>query len=167
MSEQAVSNAVQTLHNLTIDVHMSKEYDDTLPALAVVMGNPETSIPLLQDAYQNSVDPEKKMNFARVLAIMGNGTGTQTLIDAVEAESAWGQGWDFSNQRAYANSFGPVGRKVIALGFTRSPRGACPPAQQAPGLGRLQSALPLQGGLPGASAEQRSVAGRTAGRPAQ
>jgi len=133
MSEQAVSNAVQTLHNLTIDVHMSKEYDDTLPALAVVMGNPETSIPLLQNAYQSSVAPEKKMNFARVLALMGNGTGKQTLIDAVEAESAWGQGWDFSNQRAYANSFGPVDRKVIALGFTRSPE------VHAPLLSKLQA----------------------------
>jgi len=133
MREQAVSNAVQTLHNLTIDVHMSRDYDDTLPALAVVMGNPETSIPLLQDAYRNSVDPEKKMNFARVLAVMGDGTGKQTLIDAVEAESAWGQGWDFSSQREKANSFGPMDRKVIALGFTRSPE------VHAPLLSKLQA----------------------------
>ena len=32
----------------------------------------------------------------------------------------WGKGWDYSNQRKDANTFGPIDRIVIALGFLNS-----------------------------------------------
>jgi hypothetical protein len=121
MSEDAVRTAVQTLHSLTIDVHQKREYDDTLPALAVVMGNPERSIPLLKEAYHKADKPETRINFARILAVLGDATGKETLLKAVSDTKDWGQGWDFSSQREHANSFGEVDRLVIAVGFLRTP----------------------------------------------
>jgi len=121
MSEDALRKAVQTLHSLTIDVHQKREYDDTLPALAVVMGNPEQSIPLLKAAYRKADKPETKINFARILAVLGDATGKETLLKAVNDAKDWGKGWDFSSQREHANSFGEVDRLVIALGFLRTP----------------------------------------------
>jgi hypothetical protein len=121
MSKETLRKAVETLHTLTIDVHQKREYDDTLPALAVVMAHPEQSIPLLKEAYRQAGKPETRINFTRILAVLGDSTGNETLLKAVDDAKDWGQGWDFSSQREHANSFGEVDRLVIALGFLRIP----------------------------------------------
>lgn len=121
MDREAVRQAVETLRALTIDVHQKREYDDTLPALAVVMGHPEQSIPLLQEACREASEPETAINFARILAVLGDTTGKKILLKAVDDARDWGQGCDFSNQREHANSFGEVDRLIIALGFLRTP----------------------------------------------
>ena len=41
-------------------------------------------------------------------------------MEAVNKAPNWGKGWDYSNQRKYANTFGPIDRIVIALGFLNS-----------------------------------------------
>ncbi|EDM25897.1 hypothetical protein LNTAR_07639 [Lentisphaera araneosa HTCC2155] len=119
-SEEKIKQAVKTLHKLTIDVHQKPEKDDTHTALAVVISHPQESIALLKEAYAKSSDSKVKLNFARILAILGDDTGKNTLIDAVKKSPNWGAGWDYSNQRKDANTFGPVDRIVIALGFLNS-----------------------------------------------
>jgi hypothetical protein len=89
--------------------------------LAAVVGNPEQSIPFLKEAYRKADKPETKTNFARILAVLGDATGKETLLKAVNDARDWGPGWDFSSQREHANSFGEVDRLVIALGFLRIP----------------------------------------------
>jgi hypothetical protein len=120
MSQEKIYKAVETLHTLTIDVHQKREYDDTLPALAVVMGHPKQSLSLLKEAYHKTDKQEVKVNFARILAILGDATGKEILLKALDDAEDWGQGWDFSSQREHANSFGEVDRLVIALGFLRT-----------------------------------------------
>ena len=122
MNEESIKAAVKTLHALTIDVHQKHEHDDTLSALAVVMGNPEQSIPYLKEAFETAEDFETRINFARILAVLGDPSGRAVLLEAVKNASQWGtDGWDFSNQREKANSFGSVDRLVIALGFLQTP----------------------------------------------
>ena len=79
MSDEVAALAVKTLQALTIDVHQKREHDDTLPALAVVMSHPEESIPLLKEAYQNAGKLDTRINFARILAVLGDATGKETL----------------------------------------------------------------------------------------
>jgi hypothetical protein len=85
------------------------------------MSHPQQSIPLLKDGYHKTAKPEVKLNFARVLAILGDATGKGPLIKAVRNAPDWGKGWDYSTQRKYANTFGDIDRIVIALGFLRTP----------------------------------------------
>ena len=118
---ERIQTAVKKLQSLTIDIHQKREYDDTHPALAVVMSHPQQSIPLLQEVYETTSSPAVKLNFARVLAIMGDASGKETLIEAVTGSPDWGQGWDYSVQREHANTFGEIDRIVIALGFIRTP----------------------------------------------
>jgi flavin-dependent dehydrogenase len=113
--------AVETLKNLTINVHQRQDYDATFPALAAVMSHPDKSVPLLVDAYQQSTDQDDKINFARILAVLGCDTGKATLLDAVTSTKGWDEGYDFTNHRKEKNTFGPVDRLVIALGFLRDP----------------------------------------------
>ena len=120
LSENSIQEAVKTLESLTIDVHQKPEHDDTHKALAVVISHPKESIPLLKKAYTQISKPAAKLNYARILAILGDQTGKETLVEAVKKAPNWGKGWDYSNQRKYANTFGPVDRIVIALGFLNS-----------------------------------------------
>ena len=120
LSANTVKEAVKTLEGLTIDVHQKPEHDDTHKALAVVISHPQESIPSLREAYQKSTEPKVKLNYARILAILGDQTGKETLVEAVNKAPNWGKGWDYSNQRKDANTFGPIDRIVIALGFLNS-----------------------------------------------
>ena len=120
LSANTVKEAVKTLEGLTIDVHQKPEHDDTHKALAVVISHPQESIPSLREAYQKSTELKVKLNYARILAILGDQTGKETLVEAVKKAPNWGKGWDYSNQRKYANTFGPIDRIVIALGFLNS-----------------------------------------------
>ncbi|WDE97290.1 FAD-dependent oxidoreductase [Lentisphaera profundi] len=117
LSQDKIKQAVKELHALTIDVHQKPGKDDTHTALAVVISHPKESIPLLKGAYTKTTNPQAKINFARILAILGDQTGKKTLIEAVKKAPNWGDGWDYSNQRKYANTYGPVDRIVLALGF--------------------------------------------------
>ncbi|WP_168442139.1 FAD-dependent oxidoreductase [Pontiella desulfatans] len=121
LSQEAIRQAVKQLNALTIGVHQKPEHDDTHRALAVVMSHPQQSIPLLKQAYAKASNPDIKLNFARVLAILDDATGKDTLIAAVRNAPDWGNGWDYSNQRKYANTFGEVDRMVIATGFLQTP----------------------------------------------
>jgi len=121
LSQESIQQAVKKLDSLTIGVHQKHEHDDTHPALAVVMSHPQQSIPLLKDVYTKTSDPRTKQNFARILAILGDATGKETLIEAVRNAQNWGKGWEYSTQRAFANSFGEIDRLVMALGFIRTP----------------------------------------------
>ncbi len=121
LDDEAIQAAVQTLHSLTIDVHQKREHDETLPALAMVMGNAAQAIPHLKHAFQHTDDIDTKINFARILAVLGDASGKEVLQTAVSETSGWGKGWDFSSQREKANSFGQVDRLVIALGFLQTP----------------------------------------------
>ena len=120
LSEDTIQEAVKTLEALTIDVHQNPQHDDTHKALAVVISHPQQSIPLLKKAYMKISEPKAKLNYARILSILGDQTGKETLVEAVKKAPDWGEGWDYSNQRKYANTFGPVDRIVIALGFLNS-----------------------------------------------
>ena len=119
--QEKLLKEVQKLEQLTIDVHQNPVPDDSLAALGFVMGNAEQSIPLLREAYRKAKRPEVRINYARFLAVLGDATGEDTLLNAVEDAKDWGKGWDFSSQRKYANTFGEVDRLVIALGFLRTP----------------------------------------------
>lgn len=119
LSVEELKSAVERLEDLTIDVHQRKEYDDTFPALAAVMSHPERSIPLLISAYDRATERPVQVNYARILALLGDGTGKPALLDAVTESEGWGDGYDFTNHRKENNTFGPVDRLVIALGFLR------------------------------------------------
>lgn len=121
LDQEVIEQAVKQLNALTIGVHQKPGFDDTHFALAVVLSHPKQAIPLLREAYTQASKPATKQNFARILAILGDVSGKDSLIEAVKKAEDWGQGWDYSNQRKYANTFGEVDRIVIAAGFLQTP----------------------------------------------
>jgi len=121
LATEQLESAAKRLKDLTIEVHQRKVYDDTFPALAAVMSHPDRSLPLLISAYDQATDRAVRINYARILALLGDRTGKAALLDAVAKSESWGDGYDFTNHRKENNTFGPVDRLVIALGFLRDP----------------------------------------------
>lgn len=121
LSTEELESAVKRLQHLTIDVHQRQDYDGTFPALAAVMSHPDRSTPLLISAYDQATDRTVQINYARILALLGERSGKADLLDAVAESESWGDGYDFTNHRKENNTFGPVDRLVIALGFLRDP----------------------------------------------
>jgi flavin-dependent dehydrogenase len=121
LSMEKLDSSVKKLKELTIDVHQRREHDDTFPALAAVMSHPDRSIPLLVSAYDQATSPAERISYARILALLGDRTGKADLLVAVDGSEGWGDGFDFSSQREKANSYGPVDRLVISLGYLRDP----------------------------------------------
>lgn len=58
--------------------------------LAVIMAQPETSLPLLREAYDSATTPESKLRLAHVLGMMGNGTGIETLCAVIRDTKEYG-----------------------------------------------------------------------------
>ena len=57
-------------------------------SLAVILGHIDTSIPLLQQAYRAS-EGEKKLAYAKTLAMLGDETGVETLVESIDGIDQW------------------------------------------------------------------------------
>jgi hypothetical protein len=90
-------------------------------ALAVVLRQRRTAMPMLEAAYAESAG-EKKLVYAKVLGMLGNRTVVPTLVDALDAIPAWDAKILQGRMAEYAHLPTPVDALVMALGQTRDPR---------------------------------------------
>ncbi len=113
LSPEQVGQAVQAVGRLN--------GEDRFRALAIVLAHPGEAIPLLQAGYERSKDAAR-LNYARVLGMLGDPTGGPALAAAVDAREHWDRGSALTAQRNTGNTFSDLDRLVIALGLSRSPQ---------------------------------------------
>lgn len=89
--------------------------------MAVIITHPEQSLPLLHKAYENAAKPEEKLAYAKILAVLGDAAGLETLIHAVEAMS-WDKGWNYRGGGQYGRSLSPLDTMIVAMGRTHDKR---------------------------------------------
>jgi hypothetical protein len=80
-----------------------------------LLAHPEISIPALKERMNKAANDTERINCASVLATLGDDSGRQILIDAVNA-AEWKGGFQLTNHRATHNTFSDADRLVIALG---------------------------------------------------
>ncbi len=93
---------------------------DDYGALAIVLAHPEQSLPGLREAYAHA-DDAAKLQYARILAVMGDSTGIATLLEAVHSLS-WDKGSDLAAFGDKGANYSRVDALIIALGYTRDTR---------------------------------------------
>jgi len=86
--------------------------------LALIFARPEVAVPLLRDAY-GAVEGEKKGCYAFVLAMLGDATGIETVMDEVRAAPNWDEGWDYRGMGQFGSALSPLDKKIVALGRAR------------------------------------------------
>jgi len=90
--------------------------------LEVVLAQLQDALPLLQDAYESAGTEKAKLTYAHILGMLGDATGAETLMDAVES-TEWDKGWNFTGMGQYGASLSPLDSLIVALGRTRDKRG--------------------------------------------
>jgi flavin-dependent dehydrogenase len=90
--------------------------------LEVLLTQPMNAMPLLREAYKAAEKTEAQLAYARILGMLGDATGSQTLMDAVET-TEWDKGWNFTGMGQYGASLSALDSAIIALGRTRDKRG--------------------------------------------
>lgn len=90
--------------------------------VAVLLAQPNDALPLLKKAYQEAQKDEDKLTYARILAVLGDNTGLDTLVAEVRKYTEWDQGWDFRGMGQFGSALSPLDQLIIALGRTRDPR---------------------------------------------
>jgi hypothetical protein len=97
---------------------VANDYD----GLEVLLTQPMNAMPLLRQAYKSAEKTEARLAYARILGMLGDATGSQTLMDAVET-TEWDKGWNFTGMGQYGASLSALDSAIIALGRTRDRRG--------------------------------------------
>lgn len=90
-------------------------------ALAVVLRQRRTAMPMLEDAYSES-GGEKKLAYAKVMGMLGDRKAVPTLVEALDAIPAWDAKILQGRMAEYAHLPTPVDALVMALGHTQDPR---------------------------------------------
>ncbi|MHB8898845.1 MAG: FAD-dependent oxidoreductase [Thermoguttaceae bacterium] len=90
-------------------------------AASIVLARPDAALPLLRKAFQ-AAEPADKLAYAHALAILGDGTGLDVLIDKVAGCDAWDEGWDYRGMGQFGSALSPLDRWIVALGRVGNPR---------------------------------------------
>jgi len=89
---------------------------------AIILAHPQEALPLVKEAYQAAKEPQAKLIYAQILAILGDNTGLETILEAIRGYKEWDQGWNYRGMGQFGHALSPLDRLIIAAGRTRDPR---------------------------------------------
>jgi len=95
-------------------------------ALAVILAQPETAVPLLRQAHKTAGSDDEVLAYAHVLGMMWDPAGVETLAEKVRSAEAFDKGWNFKGMGQYGMSVSALDSYIIALGRTRDGRALAP-----------------------------------------
>jgi len=94
--------------------------------LAIILGHRQASLPLLKDAYR-AANGEKELAYAKVLGMMGDAAGLETLLaevqraEAWDTPPAWNIGGDYPEAARVGWGMSHLDNTLVSLGRTRRP----------------------------------------------
>ena len=94
---------------------------DDFSGAAVILAAPETALPMLRKAYADATG-EARVNYAKILAMLGDATGLDALLEAVCKTAEWDAGWRYRGGGQFGHALSPLDTLVIALGRTGDKR---------------------------------------------
>ncbi|MFO7974724.1 MAG: FAD-dependent oxidoreductase, partial [Candidatus Hydrogenedentota bacterium] len=89
--------------------------------LAIVLSHRDTAIPMMRRAYHEG-SRDAKLVYAKVLGMLGETTGVETLIEALRAVPVWDAKILQGAMAEYAHLPTRIDSLILALGFTKDPR---------------------------------------------
>ncbi len=92
---------------------------DDLKGLEMVLWDKERGITALTDQYHFTKDDENKLVYARILGMLGEPTGWQELIKAIDSYDDWDEGWNYRGMGQFGRSISYLDSLIIAAGRTK------------------------------------------------
>ncbi|MBT3288555.1 MAG: FAD-dependent oxidoreductase [Victivallales bacterium] len=100
-----------------------RDYEKAAAALAskpenlgLLMTDPKRSAPHLRKALAAATAPEARLRIAQTLAMIGDPTGIEEVIQAVRKAETWDKGWNYRAMGQFGNNMSPLDTLVYALG---------------------------------------------------
>ncbi|MFW6277408.1 MAG: FAD-dependent oxidoreductase, partial [Prolixibacteraceae bacterium] len=90
-----------------------------LKGLEMVLWDQEKGITALNDQYHFTQNETDKLVYARILGMLGEPTGWQELIKAIDSYDDWDEGWNFTGMGQFGRSISYLDSLIIAAGRTR------------------------------------------------
>ena len=95
-------------------------------ALAVILAQPETAVPMLREAHKAAKSADEALAYAHVLGMLWDPTGVETLAEKVRSAEAFDKGWNYRGMGQFGMSISTLDSYIIALGRTRDGRALAP-----------------------------------------
>ncbi|AQQ71030.1 putative FAD-binding dehydrogenase [Limihaloglobus sulfuriphilus] len=92
---------------------------DEYKRVELLISDPQRSIPLLRKAWNESKSNDNRLKYAHVLAMLGDDTGIDTLIEKVD-NTAWDPGWNFTAGGQFGSTFSKLDNYIIAMGYSKN-----------------------------------------------
>ncbi len=90
-----------------------------LDGLEILLWDRKRSIPLMEQAFNQTKIAEDQLTYARILGMLDNPTGWKVLQQAVENETNWDKGWNYTGMGQFGKSISYTDGLIIALGRTK------------------------------------------------
>lgn len=84
-------------------------------AAAVIFQHPEIALPLLREAYAAS-DDQTQWAYAQMLAMLGDATGADRLLQRLQNAECWDVGWRYASMSNFGTAYSPLDTVILALG---------------------------------------------------
>ncbi len=97
----------------------AKTVVDDLEGLEVLLWDKEKGIVALTDQYHFTNNENDKLVYARILGMLGEPTGWQDLIKAIDKYEDWDEGWNFTGMGQFGRSISYLDSLIIAVGRTK------------------------------------------------
>jgi len=81
----------------------------------VIFHHPETALPLLRQAYASS-EGDTQLAYAQMLAMLGDDTGAERLLERIRAATEWDVGWKYASMSNFGTAYSPLDTAILALG---------------------------------------------------
>jgi len=100
---------------------------DNYKGVAVILAHRGQGLTLLREAYAAAASStQDKVTYAHILGIMGDDTGSDELIGAVESIPDWDKGWNFKAMGQFGSNMSRLDSLILALGRTGDRRAGAP-----------------------------------------
>jgi hypothetical protein len=86
----------------------------------LVMQYPAESLPLVKAAYKKAADFDTKIVYARALALLGDKTGEETLLESVKNQAEWDEGWNYKSMSNFGSPSSQLDKDIMMLGRLKS-----------------------------------------------
>ena len=90
----------------------------------VLAAEPDLALELLREGYASgTLDQRTRTSYAKIMGALGDPSGTDDLIEAVNSYKQWDQGWDYRVYGVYGDCRSELDSLIMALGSTGSQKG--------------------------------------------
>ncbi len=97
----------------------AKTVVNDLKGLEILLWDKDRGIIALTDQFQFSNKEEDKLVYARILGMLGNPTGWEELVKAIDRFEGWDEGWNYRGMGQFGRSISYLDSLIIAVGRTK------------------------------------------------